>query len=172
MHYTKKLVFFILLIGILLPSQKSFRGLKKDQILHSSVPISFTHHIASNYDILPQQLSAVRGSYLIIAREGLVNQGYVDVFADFKKTQGFDVSVIALSDSELDVNTVQDYITQYYNDDPMLEYVLLIGDVNQNNDNYNIFNGKPGDITKKIMYLYNNYTNKNKSSLTKELKIA
>jgi len=39
-------------------------------------------------------------------------------------------------------------------------------------DNYNISNGKPGDITKKIMYLYNNYTNKNKSSLTKELKIA
>ena len=39
-------------------------------------------------------------------------------------------------------------------------------------DNYNISNGKPGDITKKIMYLYNNYINKNKNSLTKELKIA
>ena len=35
----------------------------------------------------------------------------------------------------------------------------------------NIFYVK-GDITKKIMYLYNNYTNKNKSSSTKELKIA
>ena len=39
-------------------------------------------------------------------------------------------------------------------------------------DNYNISNGKPGDITKKIMYLYNNYINKNKNSFTKELKIA
>jgi D-alanine transaminase len=39
-------------------------------------------------------------------------------------------------------------------------------------DNYNISNGKPGDITKKIMYLYNNYINKNKSTLAKELKIA
>ena len=39
-------------------------------------------------------------------------------------------------------------------------------------DNYNISNGKPGDITKKIMYLYNNYINKNNNSLTKELKIA
>ena len=39
-------------------------------------------------------------------------------------------------------------------------------------DNYNISNGKPGDITKKIMYLYNNYINKNKNLLTKELKIA
>ena len=147
MHYTKKLVFFILLIGILLPSQKSFRGLKKDQILHSSVPISFTHHIASNYDILPQQLSAVRGSYLIISREGLVNQGYVDVFADFKKTQGFDVSVVALSDSELDVNIVQDYITQYYNDDPMLEYVLLIGDVDGFAEIPSYYYGPENDVT-------------------------
>ena len=39
-------------------------------------------------------------------------------------------------------------------------------------DNYNISNGKPGDVTKKIMYLYNNYINKNKNLLTKELKIA
>ena len=39
-------------------------------------------------------------------------------------------------------------------------------------DNYNISNGKPGDITKKIMYLYNNYINKNKNLLTKDLKIA
>ena len=39
-------------------------------------------------------------------------------------------------------------------------------------DNYNISNGKPGDITKKIMYLYNTYINKNNNSLTKELKIA
>ena len=39
-------------------------------------------------------------------------------------------------------------------------------------DNYNIANGKPGDITKKIMNLYNNYIFKNKSYLSKELKIA
>ena len=39
-------------------------------------------------------------------------------------------------------------------------------------DNYNISNGKPGDVTKKIMNLYNNYISKNKSILSKELKIA
>ena len=147
MHYTKRLVFYILFLGMLFPGQNSFRGLNKDQILHSRVPISFTHHIASNYDILPQQLSAVRGSYLIISREGLVNQGYVDVFADFKKTQGFDVSVVALSDSELDVNIVQDYITQYYNDDPMLEYVLLIGDVDGFAEIPSYYYGPENDVT-------------------------
>ena len=39
-------------------------------------------------------------------------------------------------------------------------------------DNYSISDGKPGDITKKILYLYNKYISKNKSSLIKELKIA
>ena len=39
-------------------------------------------------------------------------------------------------------------------------------------DNYNISNGKPGDVTKKIMNLYNNYISNNKSILSKELKIA
>ena len=39
-------------------------------------------------------------------------------------------------------------------------------------DNYNIANGKPGDITKKIINLYNDYISKNKATLYKELKIA
>ena len=39
-------------------------------------------------------------------------------------------------------------------------------------DNYNISNGKPGDVTKKIINLYNDYIFKNKSSISKELKIA
>ncbi|PPR34555.1 MAG: D-alanine aminotransferase [Alphaproteobacteria bacterium MarineAlpha6_Bin3] len=39
-------------------------------------------------------------------------------------------------------------------------------------DNYNVSNGKPGDVTKKIINLYNDYIFKNKSSISKELKIA
>tara|TARA_Y100000590_G_C15551528_1_gene951088 strand:+ start:254 stop:1132 length:879 start_codon:yes stop_codon:yes gene_type:complete len=39
-------------------------------------------------------------------------------------------------------------------------------------DNYNISNGKPGNITKKIMNLYNNYINKKNPHLTRKLKIA
>ena len=39
-------------------------------------------------------------------------------------------------------------------------------------DNYNVSNGKPGDVTKKIINLYNNYIIKNKKSSSKELKIA
>ena len=35
-------------------------------------------------------------------------------------------------------------------------------------DNYNISNGKPGDVTKKIINLYNDYIVKNKSSITEK----
>ena len=86
------------------------------------------HQVTQNYDLLPQQLSPVRGGYLIIAREGLVQQGYVDVFAEFKKTQGFDVTVVSLSDSELDVSNVQNYITNHFIENPMLS-MFFIGDV-------------------------------------------
>ena len=147
MYYVKKLVFFIMCFGAVLSIDNRYRGLEKEQILRSKVPISFAHHIADSYDILPQQLSPVRGSYLIIAREGLVDQGYVDVFAEFKMTQGFDVSVIALNDSELDVSIVQNYITEHYTNDPMLEYVLLIGDVDGFAEVPSYYYGPENDVT-------------------------
>ena len=147
MYYTKKLIFLFLLFGISFSGQKTFRGLDKDDILRSKIPMSFSHHIASSYDVLPQQLTPVRGSYLIIAREGLVNQGYIDVFAEFKKTQGFDVTVIELGDTELDVNIVQNYITQHYEQDPMLEYILLIGDVDGFAEVPSYYYGPENDVT-------------------------
>ncbi|MGY8692493.1 MAG: C25 family cysteine peptidase, partial [Candidatus Poseidoniales archaeon] len=110
-------------------SDRPFRGMNKNEVLRSKIPISFRHQVMQGYDVLPQQLSLDRGSYLIIAREGLVQQGYVEVFAEFKKTQGFDVDIVSLTDSELDVNSVQNHITNHFTADPMLEYVLLIGDV-------------------------------------------
>ena len=70
----------------------------------------------------------------------------MDVFADFKKTQGFDVEVIAFRQGDDEIygmnGTINDdlrnYLIDYYSSDPILEYVLLVGDVNQNNSDYNI----------------------------------
>ena len=129
MYRIKKLIFFSIFLSFSFAGDITYRGMVKEEILRSSIPISFMHQVTQNYDLLPQQLSPVRGGYLIIAREGLVQQGYVDVFAEFKKTQGFDVTVVSLSDSELDVSNVQNYITNHFIENPMLEYVLLIGDV-------------------------------------------
>ena len=147
MYNVKKLILLIMILGLGFSNQKKYRGLEKEEILKSKVPLSFVHHVADNYDILPQQLNPVRGGYLIIAREGLVDQGYVDVFSDFKKTQGFDVSVIALSDTELDVNIVQNYITNHYLNNPMLEYVLLIGDVDGFAEVPSYYYGPENDVT-------------------------
>ena len=119
----------------------------KEEILRSSIPISFMHQVTQSYDLLPQQLSPVRGGYLIIAREGLVQQGYIDVFAEFKKTQGFDVTVVSLSDSELDVSNVQNYITDHFMENPMLEYVLLIGDVDGFAEMPSYYYGPENDVT-------------------------
>ena len=147
MYYFKKLIFLIVCFGILISRQKNFRGLSKGEIQSNKVPISFSHYISSNYDLLPQQINPSRGSYLIIARDGLVQQGYIDFFSAFKKSQGFDVNIIAITDSELNVESIQNYITTQYNDDPMLEYVLLIGDVDGFSEIPSYYYGPENDVT-------------------------
>ena len=147
MYHIKKLVIFIFFISLSLSNDRSFRGMNKNEVLRSKIPISFRHLVTQGYDVLPQQLFLNRGSYLIIAREGLVQQGYVEVFAEFKKTQGFDVYVVSLTDSELDVNSVQSHITEHFIADPMLEYVLLIGDVDGFAEIPSYYYGPENDVT-------------------------
>ena len=147
MYHIKKLVIFIFFISLSLSNDRAFRGMNKNEVLRSKIPISFRHLVTQGYDVLPQQLFLNRGSYLIIAREGLVQQGYVEVFAEFKKTQGFDVYVVSLTDSELDVNSVQSHITEHFIADPMLEYVLLIGDVDGFAEIPSYYYGPENDVT-------------------------
>ena len=92
-----------------------------------------------------------RGTFLII----LANPGFYDRlsynalgydFINFKKTQGYDVEVFSYregSDDIVGINAqneteLKDFLINYYNQNPMLEYVLLIGDVNQSSEDYNI----------------------------------
>ena len=92
-----------------------------------------------------------RGTFLII----LANPSFYDRlsynalgydFINFKKTQGYDVEVLSYregSDDVVGINAqneieLKDFLIDYYNQNPMLEYVLLIGDVNQSSEDYNI----------------------------------
>ena len=92
-----------------------------------------------------------RGTFLIV----LANPDFYDRleysaigynFIDFKKTQGFDVEIISFrggSDDVVGINAetaedLKNYLIDYYQQNPLLEYVLLIGDVNQSLDEYNI----------------------------------
>ena len=88
------------------------------------------------FDDLNESYNYNRGSYLILLPEGLneiflTNENYGGDFVKFKRTQGFDVDVITVSSSLTAQEVKDDIIMPYYeSSDDMLEYVLLVGDVN------------------------------------------
>ena len=87
-----------------------------------------------------------RGTYLIVLSNPDLNNPTLGTFVNLKRTQGYDVEVVSFRAGDLDIEGIngeinddlRNYLINFYNQDPMLEYVLLVGDVNQNNDNYNI----------------------------------
>ena len=87
-----------------------------------------------------------RGTYLIVLSNPDLNNLTLGTFVNLKRTQGYDVEVVSFRAGDLDIEGIngeinddlRNYLINFYNQDPMLEYVLLVGDVNQNNDNYNI----------------------------------
>jgi len=82
-----------------------------------------------------QNATYERGEYLII----LPNSAYIPYLTDpqagdfiaFKNSQGFDATVIALDTENLSTALeIKAFLQSYYASHPMLEYVLLVGDVN------------------------------------------
>ena len=76
----------------------------------------------------------IRGIYLIIASNEqiltyLVNENLGGNFIEFKNSQGYDVVQWTVSDN-ISAEELREDILSFYNDNPLLEYVLLIGDVN------------------------------------------
>ena len=77
-----------------------------------------------------------RGIFLIVlASQSLENwlssETTGDDFIEFKKSQGYDVDVISLDNLDIDSNVaLKGYLQNYKNNNPMLEYVLLVGDWN------------------------------------------
>jgi len=127
MCFTKKLILIINIFSILFGEGFSFRGRSTDKLLGRPIPLAFSHAITNNYDILPSQINPQRGSYMIIVPDEIMT--YIDNFVTFKKSQGFDVYVIPLTQAGESADDIKATITNKLNDDPMLEYVLLIGDV-------------------------------------------
>ena len=81
-----------------------------------------------------------RGNYLIVLAHSdlndyLTNPNDVPIyggdFVEFKRTQGFDVDVISMDEEGISTaDELKTHIENYYNQHPLLEYVLLVGDVN------------------------------------------
>ena len=121
----KKVVFLVLLISTLLSDM---------------LPISKKNFVDSRED------GFGRGTYLIVLSNSSLNNSALSFFTNLKKTQGFDVEVVSFRQGDDEIygingavnDDLRDYLIDYYSADPMLEYVLLVGDVNQNNSDYNI----------------------------------
>tara|TARA_B100000401_G_scaffold290793_1_gene199102 strand:+ start:940 stop:3540 length:2601 start_codon:yes stop_codon:yes gene_type:complete len=74
----------------------------------------------------------VRGRYLIVLGDASLESSLSDVggdFIEFKRSQGYDVDVLSYPNIASNQNELRDYLSDYYEDYPMLEYVLLVGDV-------------------------------------------
>ena len=128
MHHIKKLTLLLIFsLSIPLAGEESFRGKSLDELAGTSIPISFMNLVSNNYDILPSQINPQRGGYLIISPDGIA--AYLDDFVEFKESQGFDVYVMTLSETGPSAGDIKSSIDSKLSEDPMLEYVLLIGDV-------------------------------------------
>ncbi|MBI90221.1 MAG: hypothetical protein CMG60_09055 [Candidatus Marinimicrobia bacterium] len=141
----KKLSIFLILLNVVFANQLAFRGKSKESLMGNSVPLAFTHMISQNYNILPSQFNPQRGSFLIIAPDGVAN--YLGDFVIFKKSQGFDVSVLTLSETGESAELIKLAISEFLADDPMLEYVLLIGDVDGFSAFPSFYYGPENDVT-------------------------
>jgi len=126
MRIYEKLILVALMVSFSFADGLSFRGKTTENLLQETIPLAFQHFVETELD-LPHSMNLNRGSYLIIVPDGLVN--YLDQFVSFKKSQGFDVIVSLLSEAGISSDEIKTYIGATLVEDPMLEYVLLIGDV-------------------------------------------
>ena len=145
MHHIKKLILFILVFSFTLGESIPFRGKIKEDLLGQRIPLAFVNMVSNNYNILPSQINPQRGSYMIIAPDGVVN--YLNDFVSFKNSQGFDVYLIPLSEAGGSAAEIKSMITDRLMDDPMLEYILLIGDVDGFAEFPSFYYGPENDVS-------------------------
>ncbi|MBT3589611.1 MAG: hypothetical protein HOD28_04540 [Candidatus Marinimicrobia bacterium] len=126
MRIYEKLILTILITSFGFADGITFRGKSVEAMAQETIPLAFQHFVESELD-LPHLTNLNRGSYLIIVPDGLVS--YLDQFVSFKKSQGFDVNVSLLSEAGSSSDEIKTFIGATLAEDPMLEYVLLIGDV-------------------------------------------
>ena len=143
MRFIKTLV--LLSLTFLFANENLFRGKNRADILNGPIPLAYRHLISEAYNIPLGQLNSQRGSYLIITPDNMVS--HLDELVSFKKSQGFDVSVMPLGEIGITAQEIKGAIAATLMDDPMLEYVLLIGDVDGVAAMPSFYYGPENDVT-------------------------
>ena len=155
MKLKNRLIIVYIIFSFLFGEGISFRGKTKDQLIGQSIPLSFSNMVSNNYNILPSQINPQRGSFMIIAPDGIIT--YLGDFVEFKKSQGFDVYVLSLSESGTSADEIKVTISNKLAEDPMLEYIMLIGDVDGFAAFPSFYYGPENDVTdQKFTYLLGN----------------
>ena len=145
MKLKNRLIIVYIIFSFLFGEGISFRGKTKDQLIGQSIPLSFSNMVSNNYNILPSQINPQRGSFMIIAPDGIIT--YLGDFVEFKKSQGFDVYVLSLSESGTSADEIKVTISNKLAQDPMLEYIMLIGDVDGFAAFPSFYYGPENDVT-------------------------
>lgn len=74
-----------------------------------------------------KQLDSPKGKILIVAGDQFVNSD-LQGFAMWKRQLGFKVKLVKMSDTGANSQDLKQYIQEEYNLDPLLAYVILVGD--------------------------------------------
>ena len=135
----------ILFISFLSANEGSFRGKNLNDVLSGPIPISYSNFISNEYNIPISQLNSQRGSYLIISPDNMMD--HLDELVSFKRSQGFDVYLKPLSIIGSTAEEIKQLIEDTLLEDPMLEYVLLIGDVDGVAAMPSFYYGPENDVT-------------------------
>ena len=135
----------LLSLAFLFANESSFRGKDRADILSGPTPMAYRHLISETYNIPLSQLNPQRGSYLIITPDNMVN--HLDELVSFKRSQGFDVFVKTLGEIGTTSAEIKDAIAATLIADQMLEYVLLIGDVDGVAAMPSFYYGPENDVT-------------------------
>ena len=135
----------ILFASFLFANDGPFRGKSLNDVLSGAIPISYSNFISEQYNIPIGQLNAQRGSYLIISPDNMLD--HLGELVSFKKSQGFDVYIERLSNIGSTAEEIKQLIENTLLEDPMLEYVLLIGDVDGVAAMPSFYYGPENDVT-------------------------
>ncbi|MFQ6613349.1 MAG: C25 family cysteine peptidase, partial [Fidelibacterota bacterium] len=146
MHLSKKLVLSTIILAWGWAEQPSaFRGLGPAELSSRPLPLSYQSLIESSYNLTRGQVSFQRGTYLIISAD--VYAPYITPLKEFKASQGFDVQVRSLAEIGYTAPEIKQYIDSELSDNPLLEYVLFIGDVDGVGEVPSFYYGPENDVS-------------------------
>jgi len=109
--------------------------------------MAFSALAGSEYGLARNEINPMRGTYMIIVPDAW--KTYISTFVSFKASQGFDVKVKNSSQAGNTADAIKTTIANELNENPLLEYVLIIGEVNEGSGSVvpTFYYGDANDVT-------------------------